>query len=322
LLVILLYPSTRSDTLPSVVTKHGARYDLVAYYDSFYGSLKVVDFRDREHHMRDMVIDGAVQGSMDMHSGQPIETYAYFMALLPIALNPQMDSALVIGLGAGLVPNLLERKGIRTDVVDIDPAVLDFADRYFDLQVSGRKVVQDARYFLQSSTESYDLIVLDAFSADATPGHLVSLEALRLAEQRIADNGILVLNLIDDLAPDGGFVTASVVKTLQQVFDQVQVYPTVDLEQTSGIANVVLLAFQGEERFPDINLISESDINHYVRQRVMENIVRRFEFPDNTPAIILTDDYNPIDVLDAAVRKEMRQQILEYTQWDILGYSG
>ena len=53
-----------------------------------------------------------------------------------------------------------------------------------------------------------------------------------------------------------------------------------------------------------------------------ENIDRRFVLPDESGAIILTDDFNPVDVSDLPVREALRNQILEYSEWDILGYSG
>ncbi len=321
LLLIALFPSGRSDVLPSVISAYGQQVSLIAHHDSYYGSLKVVDYQDQKVHNRDMLIDGLLQGSIDVVSGESIEVFSYFMTLLPYALNPDMDNALVIGLGAGLVPNWLEKRGIRTDAVDIDPAVFDFAERYFNVQLSGRKVKQDARYFLQNSLDVYDLVVLDAFSGDSTPGHLVSLEALQLVEQRLTDKGILAVNLIVDSSANY-YMAASVVKTLEQVFDQVQVFRTVGPQQTSGIENLALIAYQGEERLPDENLLDETNVAHQVRRQVMDNIHRRFEFPADTSAIILTDDYNPVDVFDTATREELRRRILEYTEWEILGYSG
>ena len=321
LLLVFLVPLSPSGVLPSVVTHNGTRASLVAYHDSYYGNLKVVDYENQQQHSRDMVIDGQIQGSVDLVDGLPIEEYAYFMSFLPPALNPKIDTALVIGLGAGMVPNLLEQQGIKTDVVDIDPAVFDFAERYFDVQISGRKVVQDARYFLQSNTDRYDLVALDVFSGDMTPSHLLSLEALQLAEQRLAENGILAVNLIGDLLDDN-YMTASVVKTLEQVFDQVHIFQTVNPQNTKGTANLTLIAYQGGERSFDKTTLHGSSVSHHIRQRVIENFGRRFEFPENTPAIILTDDFNPVDVIDASVREDQRRRILEYTEWEILGYSG
>ncbi|MDH4020704.1 MAG: fused MFS/spermidine synthase [Xanthomonadales bacterium] len=321
LIVVFLFPSGQPGVLPSVQSAYGQQVSLIAHHDSYYGSLKVIDYQDQRVHNRDMLIDGLMQGSIDVVSGESIEAFSYFMTLLPYALNPDMDNALVIGLGAGLVPNWLEKRGIQTDAVDIDPAVFDFAERYFNVRLSGRKVKQDARYFLQNSLDVYDLVVLDAFTGDSTPGHLVSLEALQLVEKRLSDQGILAVNLIIDSSANN-YMAASVVKTLEQVFDQVQAFRTVGPQQSPGIENLALIAYRGEERIPDESYLNPNSIAHQVRRQVMDNIYRRFEFPDDTAAIILTDDYNPLDVFDIATREELRRRILEHSEWDILGYSG
>ena len=321
LIPVLLIPLNRPGSLPSLVPEYGGQINVIADNDSYYGHLQVVDYKNGPQHTRDMVIDGLVQGTVDRVNGGSIDPFAYFLTLLPYSINPRMENALVIGLGAGLVPGMLENKGVTTDVVDINPAVFDYAERYFDVRVSGRKVVQDARYFLQSSSSRYDLVVLDVSTGDITPGHLFSLEALELIGQRFSENGILAINLIGDLY-DNNYMTASVVRTLEQVFDQVQVYLTVDPEQDKSVANLVLLAYQGEERSPDTSLINENEINRYVRRYVMQNIGRSYQLPEETAAIILTDDYNPIDVFDVSVREEIRKRILRNSEWEILGYSG
>ncbi|MEH6825258.1 MAG: fused MFS/spermidine synthase [Motiliproteus sp.] len=318
---VFFLPSVQSGEMPSVVAEDGTQATLVANHDSHYGNLKVVDYQYQDRHIREMMIDGLIQGGVDMTDGQSIYAYPYFLTLLPYALKPQIDTALVIGLGAGIVPRWLEQRGITTDVVDIDAAVFDFAERYFKVNISGKKVAQDARYFLQNSSDRYDLVVLDVFNGDTTPGHLLSLEALTLVRERLAEDGILTVNLVGDLRVST-YMTASVVRTLEQVFDQVQIYPTVDLDKTGGNGNLALIAYQGGERSADLTRLEGVDISHYARQEVLANIGKRFEFPATTPAMILTDDYNPIDVFDSSLRESVRKEILETTHWDILGYSG
>ena len=320
LLVLFLVPFKVPDTLPSVMSRFDQKVSLVAQSDSHYGSLKVIDYQDRLVHVRDMVIDGMVQGSVDVNTGRPLEVYPYFMTLLPQAYGLQINNALIIGLGAGMVVAELEGQGVRTDVVEIDPAVFDFAERYFNVQISGQKVAQDARYFLQQGTQRYDLVVLDVFSGDITPGHLVSLEALQLVNDRVADNGMLAINLIGDPAGEN-FVTASIVRTLNQVFDQVHVFVTADPETHRGITNFALLAYQGGPRELDKGRISWDMVAQQVRRHLQDNIDRRFELPGESGAIILTDDFNPVDVADLPVREALRNGILEYSEWDILGYS-
>lgn len=45
---------------------------------------------------------------------------------------------------------------------------------------------------------------------------------------------------------------------------------------------------------------------------------KEFSFPDRTPAITLSDDYNPIDFFDLRVKEATRRGLLSYTDWDLL----
>ena len=59
-----------------------------------------------------------------------------------------------------------------------------------------------------------------------------------------------------------------------------------------------------------------------VDEAVLKNIGRRFAFPKGTPAIVLTDDFNPVDVRDSKLRESLRREILETTDWGMLLETG
>ena len=54
-----------------------------------------------------------------------------------LAYAPRLDDVLCIGMGVGIVPRDLARKGVRVDVVEINPAVVPVARRFFDLDPNG-----------------------------------------------------------------------------------------------------------------------------------------------------------------------------------------
>jgi hypothetical protein len=47
-------------------------------------------------------------------------------------------------------------------------------------------------------------------------------------------------------------------------------------------------------------------------------LIAPYEFPAKTPSMLLTDDFNPMDVHDAWLRERVRRNILETTNWGIL----
>jgi len=301
----------------SRVMEDGTAVNLIHSEENYYGSLKVVDYSFGDIRHREMIIDGMVQGGMDLNSRQSTYEYPYFLQYLSRALVPQGERCLMIGLGLGVVPNWLERQGVRCDVVDINPSVVAVAREYFDFHISGDMVIEDARYFLNATEQRYDYIVLDVFSGDITPAHLLSVEALTLMRERLQPGGVLAVNLIGSIKHET-YMTASVVKTLAVAFDQVAVYPAFDpRESAQGVGNLVIMAYQGAERRLQLD---RSTINghHSLLPLLRTQMGQRFNFPTDTPAMVLTDAYNPIDFFDGWLRESVRGSILESTDWDIL----
>jgi len=290
---------------------------LVHSEENYYGSLKVVDYTYGRKRHRELIIDGMVQGGMDMSNRLSTYEYNYFVQFISRGLVPEGRRCLVIGLGLGVIPTWFEQQGVRCDVVDINPAVAAIARDYFDFRISGEVVIEDARYFLNATDQRYDYIVLDVFSGDITPAHLLSVEALALMRERLTAGGVLAINLIGSLKRET-YMTASVVKTLAAAFDQVTVYPTFDPRSSAqGVGNLAIMAYQGAPRRPRIDpaiLVSHASLRAHLRA----NLGRQFRFPPGTPAIVLSDDYNPIDFFDGWLREYVRRSILESTDWDIL----
>ena len=295
----------------------GTRVELLANRDSFYGNLKVVDYSFGDKQQREMIIDGMAQGGMDMRRMLSVYEYSYLLQYLPYALNPDGKECLVIGLGAGLVPAWYQKQGVNTEVVDIDPEVADLARTYFGFNPAIPVHIEDARYFLVNSEKRYDFLILDVFNGDTTPGHLLSLEAMQLVKQRLSTNGVLAINLMGSFNRSNSLMTASAVKTLQQVFDQVVIFPTFDPAK-SGSGNMEIIAYNGKLRPMQLSRINDYDIHPAASRGVYMGIEKPFMFPAGTPAMVLTDDYNPIDFYDLELKESVRKGIIRNTDFDIL----
>ena len=306
-----------SEPLVTKVMQNGTTVSEVFRKETFYGTVKVVDYRYGGMHARELVLDGQVQGGIDYRSNESIYAYAYFLEIMPYLLQPQGKSCLVIGLGAGIIPVWYERQGIRTDVVEINPHVVRTAEEYFAFSVSGDVYVHDARYFLEHTQRSYDYIILDVFSGDTTPAHMLSREALSLLRQRLTQRGILAINLIGSLR-EQTYMTASVVRTLESVFQKVAVYPAFSPEEGDGIGNLTILAHEfpfgsippdGLERFP-IHTMAYENVKGYFG--------KEYAFAPGTPAVLLRDSYNPMDFYDVWLKEKTRKGIFEGTDPEIL----
>ena len=106
----------------------------------------------------------------------------------------------VIGLGTGTLAAYAQ-PGSTWTFYEIDGAVERIArdTRFFHyLDHCGAQcsvVLGDARLMLDRSHVSHDILVLDAFSSDAIPIHLLTTEALRTYEQRLSPNGVLAFHI-------------------------------------------------------------------------------------------------------------------------------
>jgi spermidine synthase len=124
----------------------------------------------------------------------------------------------VIGLGAGAVA-AYGRLGQRLTFYEIDPVVPRIAEdrEYFtflkDSKAQYDIVLGDARLKLAEHGKpgQYGLIVVDAFSSDAIPVHLLTKEAVQLYLDRLAPDGIIALHISNhhlDLGPVVGRIAA------------------------------------------------------------------------------------------------------------------
>ena len=124
-----------------------------------------------------------------------------FMALAFIGREPRR--AMFVGLGAGSMPMYLSRycPDCGVDVVELDPEVLRLARNFFYFEEEGRNMqvhISDGRDFLGTATDGvYDMIFLDAYRGGAIPYHMCTIEFLLTVRSKLAPNGVVVANLLD-----------------------------------------------------------------------------------------------------------------------------
>ncbi|MBN1488859.1 MAG: fused MFS/spermidine synthase, partial [Phycisphaerae bacterium] len=116
----------------------------------------------------------------------------------------------LVGLGAGALAAYAER-GDHFTFYELDPGVADIAanPRFFtylrDCQGTVDVVLGDARRMLANAADGqFDLLVLDAYSSDAIPTHLLSREAMQLYVSKVTADGVLAFHITNrflDLQP-------------------------------------------------------------------------------------------------------------------------
>ena len=113
----------------------------------------------------------------------------------------------IVGLGVGTLARY-GRPGDTYRFYEINPDVVDIARTQFSfLRESAADVeivVGDARRMLERERGQFDVLVVDAFSSDAIPTHLLTLECARLYQNKLKPGGALLIHISNksvDLAP-------------------------------------------------------------------------------------------------------------------------
>ena len=116
-------------------------------------------------------------------------------------LKPDPARIMIIGLGGGSMPTALHTVLPRTviDTVEIDPAVVSVAKKYFNFKPDDtlRVHVADGRKFVQQALKEgrrYDIVMLDAFDEDYIPPHLLTREFLQEVKSVLAPGGVVAAN--------------------------------------------------------------------------------------------------------------------------------
>jgi hypothetical protein len=198
----------------------GPTFDRIATVRSFFGVHRVLETTGGTYRllMHGTTMHGAMRIRGDdgaALTGRPAPlTYYYAGSPMSEAIAATrgahgLHDVAVVGLGAGSLA-CYRRDAEDWTFYEIDPQVVRIARdphlfRFLsDCAPSVPIVLGDARLTLAASPSRYDLIVLDAFSSDAIPVHLLTQEAFAIYLTHLKPHGVLVVHTSNrhlDLAP-------------------------------------------------------------------------------------------------------------------------
>src|SRR3989442_8694185 len=109
----------------------------------------------------------------------------------------QVHRVSVIGLGAGTIPREFSAiyGPIPIDGVEIDGTIVNLAQQYFHMDEPNLHViVQDGRYYLETTTQKYDVIGIDAYQQPYVPFQLTTVEFFREVRSHLSPTGVAAIN--------------------------------------------------------------------------------------------------------------------------------
>ncbi|MCH2361057.1 MAG: fused MFS/spermidine synthase [Pirellulales bacterium] len=190
----------------------GAQWDIlqvdrIAASRNFYGTLRVVQ-KDELGVMpaqRRLVHGRIIHGVQLADTGQHGTPTSYYNAESGVATTLKLmheREAIhvgVVGLGVGTLVTY-GREDDQYTFFEINPAVVDYANEHFTFlsktKAQVNTIVADGRLGLESLDEEVlDLLVIDAFSSDSIPAHLLTVEAMEIYQRVVKDDGLIALHL-------------------------------------------------------------------------------------------------------------------------------
>ncbi|KAJ2162389.1 hypothetical protein GGF46_000753 [Coemansia sp. RSA 552] len=151
------------------------------------------------------------------------------------------ERALQIGLGVGISAGSLHLQNVRVDVVELDPAVHDAAEKLFNLPRNLNAVyIMDGRRFIdEAPTGTYDYIVHDVFTGGSVPSSLFSESAVAQLRRILRDDGVLAMNVV--ALPSDTRTLAHIAYTLHTAFSHVRCFAE-STEDPDTITNMMFFA--------------------------------------------------------------------------------
>jgi hypothetical protein len=181
---------------------------------SFYGVYRVAAPTPDLHILYSGTTIHGRETFLGPYAGEPLSYYHRAGPLGEVIASLQQEHATMrvgaVGLGAGAIA-AYGRPGDTYQFFEIDPTVVSIARDpasftfLADSSASIDVAVEDGRLGLESAPDgAYDLLVLDAFSSDAVPVHLLTVESMATAMRTVAPGGVIAVHISNrflDLEP-------------------------------------------------------------------------------------------------------------------------
>ena len=259
--------------------------DVVEVVDSKYNRIIISYGEKNGQSTLNMVTASGFESCMYEEKGQEYElVFDYFKRVDEIISSEDMEKneMLMIGGAAYQFPKyvLAHYPESHIDVVEIDEAVVELAEKYFKLQdcvniydptdTRFHNYIEDAKVYVRDCNKKYDIVINDAFSGTEPVRSLTTKETVKEIKDILKTDGVYLINIIGSKEGDNSRFLKAEMKTLSTEFSCVIAIPAVTNSSESDIINFCVIATDRE------NLTISNTI-------------------DYSSGIILTDNFCPVD---------------------------
>ena len=229
----------------------------------------------------------------------------YFM-VAPYFNNPpftqsQVHNLGVIGLGAGTIPREFNAAygPLPIDGVEIDGEIVKLGRQYFHMNEPNLHViVQDGRYYLQTTARKYDIIGIDAYQQPYVPFQLTTTEFFHEVRTHLTPTGVAVINA-GRTSKDFRLVEA-LAQTMRTVF------PNVYIIDSARFSNSLVIGTNAPTSLNNFFINTDRLSNPLLQSVAQDSIAYGNIREEQRATAYFTDDRAPVEqLIDAIIFNEV-----------------
>ena len=206
--------------------------------ESLNGTIEVSEERNNNSVSRLLTINNIIQTEYDLTNKKSSSKYLKIITS-EILKDSTKGNVLLLGLGGGVLANMLVEKGFSVTGVEFDQRIINCSKNYFNLSSEVNVVEADARNYINNNKNKFQYIIFDLFKSEECPAHTITLESFNLIKQQLNPNGKLIINWHGYYSGKAGQGTLTLLNTLRAAGFKVKLKST---DKSEAHSNLVWIA--------------------------------------------------------------------------------
>jgi len=287
--------------------------------EGLLGQVIVADWngevKDISEKNRVLFVNKQPQTNVLISNGYSIWPYVHAIAVVS-SIKPPGSDALILGMGGGSAADEFLRLGFNVDACEIDERIVQVARNFFQLDQRCHVFIDDARHHIRMTKKKYDIIVLDTFTGEQVPSHLLTLENCLEIKKVLKNDGLFLINFTGFLKGDKGLASRSIYSTLAKAGFDSKIIATPGSEDTRN------LVFASSPIHQNYSLISLDRQNKCCTDFMKVPVPPPFvdSSPINlTNSLIFTDDKPVMEIVHLDASETWRRNIIKNFEVEFSG---
>lgn len=226
----------------------------------------------------------------------------YDKLLISPYLVKEKPDILVLGNGTGTYATMMKdylHCDCQITAVEIDQKIIDLSYKYFKMNKDVNVVCDDGRNFIARDKNTYDIILVDAYSSISAPFHMTTTEFFTLVKDHLNDDGIMMMN-VNMKSSNKGAINDALNDTAYGVFENL-----LECDSSSGM-EVFASKNKSTDLIKKINDVNtdRSDLNdvfNQVKGNIRKHVDTGIRLYDDTADV----EMRSIKTLDIIVQEEL-----------------